>query len=331
MMLKVALLVSMLFQLGAAVFALTLIRRTRYNISWILISAGFVLMAIRRLFDFSLLFWETSLFKKEEVNTWIGVVISIFLLAGVIFIRKIFNLQEEVERLRTENEQRVLSAVINTEETARQKFARELHDGLGPSLSSIKMTLSAVKHESLTPMNSKIISNVCNLTDYSLVTLKEIANNLSPHLLKNYGLGKAIETFADQLFSASGVKHSLFLNIDEQQLSDEKKISLYRIICELMNNSLKHANPSSVSLELTESDKLIVMNYKDDGCGFENFQTRKDTKPTGMGFANITSRTRLLNGMYYIDTAPGKGFFIEFYFPKKKSDKTKSDFSETSL
>ncbi len=330
-MLKVALLVSMLFQLGAAVFALTLIRRTRYNISWILISAGFVLMAIRRLFDFSLLFWETSLFKKEEVNAWIGVVISIFLLAGVIFIRKIFNLQDELERLRTENEQRVLSAVINTEETARQKFARELHDGLGPALSSIKMTLSAVNQETLTPLNSKIISNVCNLTDNSLVTLKEIANNLSPHLLKNFGLEKAIETFADQLFSASAIKYSLFLNIDKQNLSEEMNISLYRIVCELMNNSLKHARPTSVYLEITESDKLLVMNYKDDGYGFDNFQLRTESKHTGMGFDNITSRTRLLKGMYYINTAPGKGFSIEFYFPKKKSGKTKSHFTETSL
>lgn len=321
MMLKFALMLSMLFQLAAAVYAITLIRRTRYNISWILISASFVLMAVRRLFDFSSLFWEDSLFKREEVNTWIGVVISIFLLAGVIFIRKIFNLQEEVERLRTENEQRVLSAVINTEETARKKFARELHDGLGPALSSIKMTLSAVKQETLSPMNSKIISNACNLTDNSLVALKEIANNLSPHILKNYGLEKAIETFADQLFTASGIKYSLFLNIDEQNLKDEMKISFYRIVCELMNNSMKHAHPSSVSLELTESDKLLVLNYKDDGCGFENFQDHPDDKPTGMGFDNITSRTRLLKGMYYIDTAPGKGFSIEFYFPKNESGK----------
>ncbi len=316
MLLKFALLASMLFQLGAAVFALSLIRRTRYNISWILISAGFVLMAVRRLFDFSFLFWETTLFKKEEVNTWIGVVISVLLLAGVIFIRKIFNLQEELEKMRTENEQRVLSAVINTEDNARRKFARELHDGLGPALSSIKMTLSAVRHETLSPMNSKIIQNACNLTDNSLVTLKEIANSLSPHLLRNFGLEKAIETFADQLFSPSGIRFSLAVNIDEQNLSDEIKNSFYRIVCELMNNSMKHANPSSVYLELTESDQLIVMYYKDDGCGFENFLSQPESKHSGMGFDNITSRTRTLNGKYYIDTAPGNGFSIEFYFPK---------------
>ena len=112
-MLKFALLISMLFQLGAAVFAITLIRRTRYNISWILISAVLVLMAIRRLFDFSTFFWETNLFQREEINAWIGVLISVFIFVGVIFIRKIFNLQDQVEKLREENEQRILSAIIH--------------------------------------------------------------------------------------------------------------------------------------------------------------------------------------------------------------------------
>ena len=121
-MLKVALVVSMLFQLGAAVFAITLIRRTRYNISWILISAGLVLMAIRRLFDFSTLFWETNLFQREEINAWIGILISVFIFVGVIFIRKIFNLQDQVEKLRQESEHKILSVIINTEETERQTF-----------------------------------------------------------------------------------------------------------------------------------------------------------------------------------------------------------------
>jgi signal transduction histidine kinase len=317
MVLKFALVLSMLLQLGAAVFAITLIRRTRYNISWVLISAGLVLMAIRRLFDFSTYFWETNLFQREEINGWIGVLISVFMLVGVIFIRKIFNLHDQVERLRQESEQKILSAIINTEETERQTFARELHDGLGPVLSSIKMTLSAIKPETLTPMNREIISKAFNASNTSVTTLKEIANNLSPHLLKNYGLEKAIETFAQQLFSAANIKFESNLNFDKNRLSDEMKISCYRIVSELMNNSLKHANPKNVSLEITESQNLLTIHYKDDGCGFENFQTEKRSNLPGMGFNNIISRTKSLNGMYYITTSPGNGFSVEFYFPLK--------------
>jgi len=119
---------------------------------------------------------------------------------GVIFIKKIFNLQDEIEKLREENEKKILSAVINTEEKSRQSFARELHDGMGPVLSSIKMTLSAVNKENLTPMNLKIIETAHSAASNSIVTLKEIANNMSPHLLTNYGLKQALVTLATQLF-----------------------------------------------------------------------------------------------------------------------------------
>lgn len=314
-MLKFALVFSMLFQLGAAIFAITLIKRTRYNISWVLISAGLVLMAIRRLFDFSTLFWETNLFQREEINAWIGILISVFIFVGVIFIRKIFNLQEQVEKLRQESEQKVLSAIINTEETERQIFARELHDGLGPVLSSIKMTLSAIQPETLSPLNHEIINKAFEASSASVTTLKEIANNLSPHLLKNYGLEKAIETFSQQLFSPTSIKFKSNLNFDENHLSEEMKISCYRIVSELINNSIKHANPTFVNLEIIETDQFLNIKYMDDGCGFENIQTDKNSKITGMGFNNIISRTKSLNGMYYIQTSPNNGFSVEFYFP----------------
>jgi signal transduction histidine kinase len=314
-MLKFALLFSMLFQLGATVYAVSLIRRTRYNISWILISSAFVLMAVRRLFDFSTLFYDSRLVPREEINAWIGVLISVFIFVGVIFIRKIFTLQDRIDQLRQESEQNILSAIIKTEDKARQTFARELHDGLGPVLSSIKMTLSALNHDTLTPINKKIIESAYNATDNSIIALKEIANNLSPHILKNYGLEKAIETFAHQLFSTTDIKFSLNIYFNENHLSEEMKISLYRIVSELITNSLKHANPSSVDLELTESEHLLVLIYKDDGCGFENFQPEINSTLPGMGFNNIISRTKSLKGMYYIQTSKDNGFSVEFYFP----------------
>ncbi len=314
-MLKIALVVSMLFQLGAAVFAISLIRRTRYNISWILISLGLVLMAFRRLFDFSTYFLDSQIFKNDEINGWIGVLISVLMFIGVIFIRKIFNLQDRIEQLRQESEQNVLSAIIKTEDKARQTFARELHDGLGPVLSSIKMTLSAVSEDELTPMNKKIIKSAYHATDDSIVALKEIADNLSSHLLQNFGLEKAIVTFGNQLFSSGDIILSFNLNFNEDHLSEELKSSCYRIVSELMNNSLKHAKPTTVSLEISENQSLLSLNYKDDGLGIENFQAKIRSSMKGMGFNNIFSRTKSLKGTYNVQTGLGKGFSIQFNFP----------------
>ena len=272
-------------------------------------------MAIRRLFDFSTYFLEAQLFKNDEINGWIGVLISVFMFVGVIFIRKIFNLQDRIEQLRQESEQNVISAIIKTEDLARQTFARELHDGLGPVLSSIKMTLSAVNNDSLTPVNKKIIESAYKASDNSIIALKEIANSLSPHLLKNFGLGKAIETFVGQLFASGNIKFGLELNFNENHLSEEMKISCYRIVSELFNNSLKHANPSEVSLTMTEAKGVLTMRYKDDGCGFENLPLNKKGKTQGMGFNNIISRTKSLKGTYSIQSALGLGFSVVFHFP----------------
>jgi signal transduction histidine kinase len=306
----------MLFQVVATILAISLIRRTRFNISWILISCAFILMALRRLFEFSGYFWESKLFPKEEINGWIGVLISVFVLVGVIFIKKIFNLQNEIEKMREENEKNVLAAVINAEEKARQTFARELHDGMGPVLSSIKMTLSAVDRENLTPVNRKIIESAHYAAGNSIVTLKEIANNLSPHLLTNYGLKQALDTLASQLFPQKSIGYEFDFQIDETKLPHEMNINFYRIISELMNNSYVHANPQKVYVEIKENEGFIHLRYMDDGKGFDYDLVNGDFKNKGMGLNNIFSRVKSLNGYYSIVTAPDNGFLIEFFFPK---------------
>lgn len=310
-------LVSMLIQLGAAIISVSLIRRTRFNISWILISAGFVLMAFRRLFEFSSWFWETQLISKEEINSWIGILISILMLAGVIFIRQIFNLQDRIEEIRKESETRLLKAVIQTEEKARQSFARELHDGLGPVLSSIKMTVSAIELDKMDNANKKIIERTCNATDEAIVTLKEISNNLSPHLLKNYGLVKALDTFANQLLSNSNIQLELKSDFESERFDYDLEINIFRIISELLNNSVKHGQPQKISIDFKENENYLLIEYCDDGDGFNIDDNSKQFVSPGMGLKNINSRIKSLNGYYYTDSEPGKGIKVYIQIPVK--------------
>ncbi len=317
MLLKVALLVSMLIQLGAAIIAVSLIRRTRYNISWILISAGFVLMSIRRLIEFSSLFWETQLFSKENVNSWLGVLISVMMMAGLFFIRQIFNMNDRIEELRKGNEARLLSAVIQGEEKARQSIARDLHDGLGPLLSSIKMIISAMDAEKLDQNNRKIIERSVYVTDEALVTLKEISNNLSPHLLKDFGLIKAIETFSAQLFENSQVDFQIITNIEEVRFYNELEISIYRIVSELLSNSIKHSEAKGIVLKINRKDSFLQLEYNDDGKGFSQEDKEKRSRIKGMGLENIRSRVKSLNGQFIVNSEPGKGINVFIQIPLK--------------
>ncbi len=313
MLLQVALLLSMLIQLVAAIISVGLIRRTRYNISWILISAGFVLMAFRRLLEISSLFWETQLISKEEISSWIGIIVSILMLAGVIFIRQIFKLQDRIEEIRKESESRLLKAVIQTEEKSRQAFARELHDGLGPVLSSIKMTVSAIELEKMDSANKKIIERTCKATDEAIITLKEISNDLSPHLLKNYGLIKALDTFARQLLTNSGIQLELKSDIESKRFYYDLEINAFRIISELLNNSVKHGNPNKISISFKENGGNLLIEYRDNGSGFNSNLHSK----AGMGLENMNSRIKSLDGYFYIDSEPGNGVNVHIQIPVK--------------
>ncbi len=317
MLLKIALLISMLIQIGAASIAVGLIRKTRFNISWILISASFVLMAVRRLYDFSSIFWQYQLFSQEDINIWLGILISVLMFTGTLFIRRIFNLQEQIDQLRKENESKVLSAFIEGEEKARKNLARDLHDGLGPILSTIKMSMSAVEMEDLNPRTRKIIERSGIATDESILSLKEISNDLSPHLLTNYGLTETIRTVANQRLCDSGTKLTYSSKIAGKRFSNKIEISIYRIISELLTNSIKHGSPKKITIKLREESGQIQLNYEDNGKGFDAKKTTKREDYSGMGLDNIQSRIKALDGFLHLSTAPGKGFSIDIHIPIK--------------
>ena len=314
MLLKVALLLSMLMQVGAAIIAVSLIKRTRFNISWIIISIGFVLMALRRLIDFFNIFEEARKFINPVLGSWIAVLISVLMFVGVIFIKRIFNLQFRIDQLRKESEKRVLSAIIRTEEKAKQSIARDLHDGMGPILSSIKMSISAVSREQLDPQNKLIIENAGRAIDEGILSLKEISNDLSPHILKNYGLLIAVETFAEQLLSNSDIGFSIDSNLDNKRYNSNLEICAYRVVCELLNNGLKHSAAKNISLSLRRENEFLELIYSDDGVGFDASIYENDSK--GMGLDNIRSRIRFLNGQLFIDSLPGKQTNIKIIVPE---------------
>jgi len=312
----------MFLQIAAAIVAVSLIKRTRYNVSWILISTGFVLMAFRRLFEVSSLFWETQIVSKEEINTWVGVIISLLMLIGLIFIRQIFNLQDRLEKMRKVSESRLLAAVIRGEERARQTIARDLHDGLGPLLSSIKMMISAAEVDKIDPDNRKIIEKSCDAVDEAILTLKEISNHLNPRLLKNYGLTKAIEKYAVQLLENRPVKFIMESDIDDKRFFYDMEINIYRIITELLNNSLQHGNPEMINLKIFGKSSFLSVVYSDDGKGFNLEEIIRDGQQRGMGLENVRSRVKSLDGYLYIDTAPGSGFSIVIHIPFKRNEET---------
>lgn len=305
MPIKIALILSIILQFAAAIIALSLTKRTKTNIAWWLISIGFLLMAFRRVFElFQALDKETS-FITGLLSTWTGVLISILMLGSLIFIKRIFNIQKRMDELRKENESRVLSAIVRTEENERLNFSKELHDGLGPLLSSVKMAISASQRNEDPKFNDEVMTNAGKLIDESIMSLKEISNKLSPHVLNNFGLKKALRSFISKLPNIESPTINLNTNIEDQRFSYNVEVVLYRVISELISNSLKHSKAHNVYISLMVDNQTVSLDYLDDGIGFDSSLLEMSDK--GMGFANIRSRIKSLNGTFDIYTRQNEG------------------------
>ncbi|HSH50593.1 MAG TPA: histidine kinase, partial [Bacteroidales bacterium] len=155
----IALIISIVLQLIAVFIALRLTKVTKYKISWILISVGFVFMAVRRFIDLFQFINQPASEDLNLLNDWIAVIISILIAAGVIIIPEIFNYLRKAEFDRKNEEKKVLNAIMMTEEKERKRFAKDLHDGLGPLLSTVKISISALLKLEKDPQNIEMIKN----------------------------------------------------------------------------------------------------------------------------------------------------------------------------
>ncbi len=311
MELKIALSVAVFFQFLAFVITISLIPKTKFKIAWVSISFGFLLMALRRLTELVYVFQELTPGRLIVLNAWIAVVISLAMLISSIYIRKIFEVLNRVQNLQKVNEARLLSAIISTEEKERLTFSKELHDGLGPVLSSTKMIISAVDRKGLSIQSSKLLDNVENNVDYAIVTTKEISNNLTPHVLERFGLKTAIETFIRNLRVSDEIEVITNITYEKNTNAHNTDVILFRICCELLNNSVKYAYANKILISIISTDTKIDFTYEDDGVGF-NINEKENI---GMGLTNMRSRVKALQGSIELVSSPNRGFSAYIKLP----------------
>ncbi len=309
MKLQVALMLSVVLQFAAFAVTISLIPKTRFKIAWISISAGFLLMALRRFFE--------GWYQLDTMNTfgmvssWVAVVISVAMLIASLYIRRIFQVLNRIQQLHRDNEARLLTAVITTEEKERKYFAREIHDGLGPLLSAARMTLSALNRASLSEQNAELIGKVESLVDNAITSSKEIANHLTPHVLEHYGLRKAVETYVKNTVSRKNIRIELNTNLEKRRYPNPIEVILYRICCELISNTLKYADAGRISILLTERPGFLSLQYDDDGKGCH----LETSDAQGMGLTNIRSRVKSLNGSLEMHSDLNRGFYAHIQIP----------------
>ncbi len=302
--------ISLFLQVAAAAIAISLFKRTKFNASWILISTGFLLMAVSRVFELWPMIYPEMEDQMQIIQRWLAFIVSLVLLTGVFYIRKIFQFLRRVDELRRETEKRVLAAVIKTEEQERQRFAKDLHDGLGPLLSVIKLLVSGLDAKNTVEVNGKIRGNLRQAVDEAISSVRDISANISPHILNHFGLKDAIEAFIKRLRQSENFHVCFTTNLVKERFGYNVEVVLYRVVCELINNTLRHANATQVTIDLQLDEEVLYLEYTDNGIGFD-----LDTLPAheGMGLKNMRYRLQSGNGDIEIASEQGKGMRANVY------------------
>jgi len=211
-------------------------------------------------------------------------------------------------------ERRILNATIEAEERERNHFARELHEGLGPILSVIKLYFQWINKPNIHTSKETLMENIQAAIADAIATTKEISYKLSPHVLENFGIGNAVSGFIEKI-TAHNTLHFRFECTLANRIEKDIEISIYRLITECINNTVKYANAQNVAISLTLENEILYFSYSDDGIGFDPEKRKEQT--SGLGLLNMQNRITMLGGTFIIRTGIGKGFSVFVDLPAK--------------
>jgi len=255
---------------------------------------------------------QLSIRQKNTINyILIGSTIA-FLIISLLLYRNYKNRQKlqqaKIDELETEKQLTATEAVLKGEEQERTRLAKDLHDGLGGMLSGIKFSLGNIKENLImTPDNAYAFERSIDMLDSSIQEMRRVAHNMMPEILVKYGLDTALREFCAEM-DRGAVLHVKYQSVGMQQadIPQTTSVTIYRIIQELLNNTIKHANAKNVLVQLHQSrqEKLLAITVEDDGDGFD---TNLLKHAGGMGWLNIQNRVEFLKGKIDLQSAPGKG------------------------
>lgn len=244
---------------------------------------------------------------KEE-SIYALIITAAVLLAVILgyFIFTIIRQQKKTRQLHLDN----IRAEIRALERERQRIASDLHDDLGPLLSAVKFKINAVD----TPGedDKQLIEKASQHIDESITRIREISFDLMPSALNRKGLIAAIEELIPKTEKIFPIKIH-FTHSGSASLKPELMINLYRMILEVIQNTIKHANASALFLNLVMDDKRVDLTSEDNGVGFDLEAVKE--RSNGLGLKNLFSRAEVMKGELTIDARPGKGVSYHLIAP----------------
>lgn len=230
-----------------------------------------------------------------------GMLLLVFaiILFVVMHQRKVINYQLELKKANEEQQSKLMLAAIESEEMERKRISSELHDDVGALLSAVKLYLNQIQPSHLNDQ-SKIepLNESKTLLNDTVQTVRNLSANLQPTTIQDFGLLTTLQNFCDKLNHSSGLKISIDVQGHISRFQTEHELAVYRILQELINNIIKHADAQSIRFLLLNKNSNILqifIEHNGNGLSQEEFE-EKLYKMQGLGLKNIQNRLNILKG-----------------------------------
>jgi signal transduction histidine kinase len=242
--------------------------------------------------------------QRNTINWVLAGVVLVAVLIGFLYNRS----------YRQQKQLLAAQAVLQGQVEERTRLAKDLHDGLGSILSSAKYSFNHMKQNLvISPENAAAFEKSMDMLDKSIAELRRVAHNMMPETLMKFGLDTALKDFCSSVDQSGAVKLTYqSFGLEGSTIPDVTSAAVYRIIQELVNNILKHADAKSALVQLIRKDGTLSITVEDDGKGFD----RKVLETGGgIGYTSLQNRVTYLKGTIDLQTSPGKGTAVHIVLP----------------
>jgi len=244
----------------------------------------------------------------------IGICLLILMSAAIILFfylsrKKIVQTELEKATLKIQHQKEMLQTSLLTQEAERKRIAQDLHDDISSKLNIVSLNASLVQEENISVQEANALgSKIVEITTTVLESSRRIAHDLLPPSLDKFGLTAALEELCDQVEASRKFEVFTSFSYEEEILPKDQELHIFRIVQELINNTVKYADAKTVSLSLKSTQNTVHLHYKDDGNGFE-LATGKLAK--GLGLGGIENRAAIIGAKVTLESQPQNGMSLD--------------------
>lgn len=256
--------------------------------------------------------------KYQEVTIVVVAGAILFMVfAGVIIYflflnqKKKFRHAQDISTIKEQYKAEMLSAQLEIQEQTFNHISQEIHDNVGQVLSLAKVQINIMNESE--DMNREMLNEVKQNIGKAMVDLRDIAKSLNSDYIRTLSIDEVVAKEAERINKSGIIQVTVSASGEERKMVEQKKLILFRIIQESIQNIIKHANASEVVINFNYAADLLQTTIVDNGKGFT--QTDGYTKSDGLGLSNIRTRAGLTGGTSSIDSTPGKGTIINVSIP----------------